>query len=122
MEEVIRTGIRLLKDNLCLRGKGIPEDSTNTRGRSYCALLLGLGSALSKMEGRYSDAGKHELRPYAMHRWLRGTFGIHMSPRLGRHASMTTCVYSLRMWAIVDPIGMTNRSVGKPMVCWITMS
>ncbi|CAL2245226.1 unnamed protein product [Prunus armeniaca] len=107
MEVVIRTGIRLLKDNLCLRGKGIPEDTR------HLTILdrLGLGSALSKMEGRYSDAGKHELRPYAMHRWLRGTFGIHMSPRLGRHASMTTCVYSLRMWAIVDPIGMTNRSV-----------
>ncbi|KAI5323183.1 hypothetical protein L3X38_032255 [Prunus dulcis] len=34
---VIMTGIRLLKDNLCLQGKGIPEDSTNMQGRSYCA-------------------------------------------------------------------------------------
>lgn len=62
---------------------------------------LGLGSALSKMEGRYSDAGTHGLRPHAKHRWLCGTFGIHMSPRLGRHASVTACVDSLRMWAIV---------------------
>ncbi|CAL9030670.1 unnamed protein product [Prunus brigantina] len=37
LEVVMRAGIRLLKDNLCLRGKGFPEDSTNTRGRSYCA-------------------------------------------------------------------------------------
>ncbi|KAI5313127.1 hypothetical protein L3X38_042301 [Prunus dulcis] len=37
LEIVIRAGIRLLKDNMCLRGKGIPEDSTNTQGRSYCA-------------------------------------------------------------------------------------
>ncbi|CAL8177005.1 unnamed protein product [Prunus armeniaca] len=104
---VIKVGIRLLKDNLCLRGKGIPKDTR------HLTILdgLGLGSALSKMEGRYSDAGTHGLRPHAMHRWLCGTFGIHMSPRLGRHASMTTCVYSLRMWAIMDAKGMTNRSV-----------
>ncbi|CAL2234766.1 unnamed protein product [Prunus armeniaca] len=83
---------------------------------------LGLGSALSKMEGRYSNAGTHGLRPHAMHRWLCGTFGRHMSPRLGRHASMTAYVYNLRMWAIVDAKGMTDKSVGKPMVCWIVMS
>ncbi|CAL8989026.1 unnamed protein product [Prunus brigantina] len=93
LEVVMRAGIRLLKDNLCLRGKGFPEDSTNTRGR------------------RYSDAGTHGLRPHAMHRWLCGTFGIYMSPRLGRHASRTACVYSLRMWAIVDAKGMADRSV-----------
>ncbi|CAL9013967.1 unnamed protein product [Prunus brigantina] len=87
----MRAGIRLLKDNLCLRGKGFPEDSTNTRGR------------------RYSDAGTHGLRPHAMHRWLCGTFGIYMSPRLGRHASRTACVYSLRMWAIVDAKGMADE-------------
>ncbi|CAL9013953.1 unnamed protein product [Prunus brigantina] len=63
------------------------------------------------LEGRYSDAGTHGLRPHAMHRWLCGTFGIHMSPRLGRHASRTACVYSLRIWAIVDAKGMTDRSV-----------
>ncbi|CAL8136623.1 unnamed protein product [Prunus armeniaca] len=74
------------------------------------------------MEGRYSDAITHGLRPHAMYRWLCGTFGRHMSPRLGRHASMIACVYSLRMWAIVDAKGMTDRSVGKPMVCWIAMS
>ncbi|CAL8157512.1 unnamed protein product [Prunus armeniaca] len=34
-----------------------------------------------------------------------------MSPRLVRHASMTACVFSLRMWAIVDAKGMTDRSV-----------
>ncbi|CAL8094618.1 unnamed protein product [Prunus armeniaca] len=39
-----------------------------------------------------------------------------MSPRLGRHASMTACVYSLRMWAIVEAKGMTDRNVGKPML------
>ncbi|CAL2241264.1 unnamed protein product [Prunus armeniaca] len=72
---------------------------------------LGLGSTLFKIEGRYSDAGTRGLRPHAMHRWLCGTFGIHMLPRLGRHASMTACVYSLRMWAIVDAKGMTDRSV-----------
>ena len=78
---------------------------------------LGLGSALSNIEGRYSDAGTHGLRLHAMHRRLCGTFGIYMSPRLGRHASITACVYSLRMWAIVNAKGMTDRSVGKPMVC-----
>ncbi|CAL2257845.1 unnamed protein product [Prunus armeniaca] len=34
-----KAGIRLLKDNLRLREKGIPGDSTNMRGRSYCASM-----------------------------------------------------------------------------------
>ncbi|CAL2244287.1 unnamed protein product [Prunus armeniaca] len=83
---------------------------------------LGLGSALSKIEGRYSDAGTHGLRPHAMHRWLCGTFEIHMSPRLGRYASMTACVYSLRMWAIMDAKGMTDRSVACDVIDAVDVS
>ncbi|CAL2231727.1 unnamed protein product [Prunus armeniaca] len=101
---------------------GISEGYARTLKKLRILDGFGLGSAFSKMEGRYSDAGTHVLHPHAMHRWLCGTFGRHMLPRLGRHASMTPYLYSLRIWTIVDAKGMTDRSVGKPMVCWIAMS
>ncbi|CAL8989028.1 unnamed protein product [Prunus brigantina] len=65
------------------------------------------------LEGRYSDAGTHGLRPHAMHRWLCGTFGIYMSPRLGRHASRTACPKPTQAKAM-HAKAMPNARQGKP--------
>ncbi|CAL8094580.1 unnamed protein product [Prunus armeniaca] len=61
-----------------------------------------LGFGLVQDERKIFGCRYAWVRSHAMHRWLCGTFGKYMSPRLRRHASMTACVYSLRMWAIVD--------------------
>lgn len=122
LEVVIRAGIRLLKDNLSPRERNsrgqyeqagsfvlciVVKSEVNVWHSLYRRLArhltildeLGLGSALSNIEGRYSNVRMgcdpmQCIEDYVGH-------SEYMSPRLGRHAGMIACVYSLRMWAIV---------------------